>query len=73
MQIWMEITIADFFRCRNLSFDDHGTNIYPERGMDRGEGTVLKKSGFSGVETSLCSRNGKHWHLNWDKMHSAGV
>ena len=26
----------------HISFDDHGTNMYPERGMDRGEGTVLK-------------------------------
>ena len=42
----MEITIADFFRCRNLSFDDHGTNMYPEGGMDRGEGTVLKNLRF---------------------------
>jgi hypothetical protein len=38
--------MADFFRCRNLSFADQGTNMHPERGMDRGEGTVLKNLRF---------------------------
>lgn len=46
MQTEVEITMADFFRCRNLSFDDHGTNLHPERGMDRGEGTVSKNLRF---------------------------
>jgi hypothetical protein len=35
-----------FFRCRNLSFGDHGANMHPERRMDRGEETVLKNLRF---------------------------
>lgn len=73
MQTEVEIMIADFSGVET-SLLMITVQTCTQRGEWIGERErCLKISGFSGVETSLCSQNGKHWHLNWDNMHSAGV
>ena len=73
MQTKVEITRADFSGVET-SLLLITVQTCPQRGEWIGESEqCLKISGFSGVETSLCSQNGKRGHLNWDNTHSAGV